>query len=166
MNKQASMSISLWILVIGTFFLIISSLTIFYAETNSMKNEVLFINSFDDIYAKESQVNFYINNLIDKSVKETLAQDFPEDYFAETFSDIFRNNLLLYKSEDNFLIPELSQIENQINSESIKYSKKTKILEITLNILLEHKIKEESGREVLSVTHSYSKTFTRNIGKI
>jgi len=147
-DKKAGVSIAVVLLVIAT--IILSSFAIFSFITKQKNvEEVIYGNSLQGVYAKESLLNFYIQEIGDRSAKGVSSE--------ANFISNFKIELERYKDADeNYLLSELGQLNNQLNEESIKLENN----QISANFDIEIKDKTlRDGKEILSASYKYAKTF-------
>ena len=152
-NKKGT-SISIFILVLLTLLLTTSTLFYFIIERRDISKEVSSVTEFDRIYGRENLVNFYIQDIVDRS--------------AEGVSDksefmLRAKRFLGFYIDDNreYVVPELSSVDDQlINAELILDAEgNVNIVSIELEINIKESFIRE-GEEVFSGDYTYVKTFT------
>ncbi len=154
-NKKAGMEISVVLLVIATLVLSGFVLLTFYTKQKSMQEKIYATKFLEDIYSKEEIVNFYINNVLENSVKDFNKEDGEVKLILN-----FKNELNKYKINNNYIIPELAQIEKQVNEEHIKIEDNKATAEF--QITLEDKV-VENGKAIFSAVYTYDKKFEKEI---
>ena len=90
------------------------------------------------------EINFNIQNIVDRSFENSNSK--------EEFIDNFKLELEKYVIDGKFIIPELSQLESQLNSDSVVFSDKG------VEVSFEIKVQDKVGNEFL-VDYKYTKTF-------
>lgn len=148
-NKRADMSVL--ILVFMAVFLSGFALYMFNLNSNTIKTEIKDSRYLDDVYVKENEINFYINEIMDKAVI-----NFKSSEGKSKFIDNFNNELQKYTEKGVFIIPELNQINLQVISDNVELNSDS--VSITFNLQLE-KIFEDK----LAVKYYYNKKFIRKI---
>jgi len=143
-NKRGGVSISIVLLVIFTLVLVISSLTYFTTRSSGITKNLG--NSFilERVNINVEEINFNIQNIVDRSFENSNSK--------EEFIDNFKLELEKYVIDGKFIIPELSQLESQLNSDSVVFSDKG------VEVSFEIKVQDKVGNEFL-VDYKYTKTF-------
>ncbi len=111
--KKISKKANVWITLFVLMVLALAGATLLIFNLNQGKisaeiGDYVFLNQ---IYLKENQINFYVNLILEKTINEF---DF-EKGDAEFIND-FKNNLLDYKKEGEYLIKEFQDIEEQADN--------------------------------------------------
>ena len=146
-NKKADISVLL--LVLMTLILVISALFIFNLNSKKTTAKIIEYNSLNDIYSREKEINFYINDIMERVGSRI---DKNKNIKAE-FIKNFKKELERYKNEDVFYIKELEQLDSQLISNNVEYADKT--IKINFNIHLEKRF------ENIIIIYSYKKEFSR-----
>ena len=146
-NKKADISVLL--LVLMTLILVISALFIFNLNSKKTTAKIIEYNSLNDIYSREKEINFYINDIMERVGSRI---DKNKNIKAE-FIKNFKKELERYKNEDVFYIKELEQLDSQLIISNIEYADKT--VKINFNIHLEKRF------ENIIIIYSYKKEFSR-----
>ena len=158
MKNKKSMSISIVLLVIASLVLSGVALFTFYAQKDKLQAKIYTINFLDETYAKEEIINFYLQNIFDNAING-LSTGWTQEQLIENFSE----ELNKYKINGEFIMPELSQLESQLNSENL-YIENGKIV-AKFGIDLENQAVQ--NKEILfSVKYHFEKKFEREIEKI
>lgn len=151
LNKKAdAIPIAIFLVVISTLFL--TTFTMFTFSTRSEKiltgiNDMKMIN---EINSKEFLVNFYLQEIVKKSAKNSKSK--------EEFISNFNSNLNLYKdSEGNYIFEELKQFENKLIRDMIVYENDK--FEVELNIKLAENIYDVNNKKSAYAARSYAKKF-------
>ena len=118
MNKRADISITL--LVFLTLFLTITALFIFNTSSNDLKLSIADSSALNDIHAKEVQINYYIQEMVDSSAESV---KYKADVKTAFITDL-KNEIEKYqesdKSNTNSLFLEFNQLKNQINEKNVE----------------------------------------------
>ena len=146
-NKKADISVLL--LVLMTLILVISALFIFNLNSKKTTAKIIEYNSLNDIYSREKEINFYINDIMERVGSRIDKNKNIKDEFIKNF----KKELERYKNEDVFYIKELEQLDSQLISNNVEYADKT--IKINFNIHLEKRF------ENIIIIYSYKKEFSR-----
>jgi hypothetical protein len=149
MNKKADLSVLL--LVFMAVFLSGFALYMFNVNSNTIKTKIKDSRYLDDIYVRENEVNFYINEIMDRAV-----MNFKSDQGKGKFIENFNKELQKYADKGVFVLPELNQVNLQVINENIELNPDS--VSINFNIKLEKVFSDK-----LNVTYNYNKKFTRKI---
>lgn len=153
-NKKADFATTL--LVFLAVALSIAASFIFISSSGKIEARIIDARFLDAAYANESAINFYMQEIFDNAVK-----DFKLEEGREKLIENFQTELNKYKGKDgNLLVPELAQIEGQINGENIKYDEKSKIISAEFKILI---ILAPRADSALSVAYNYEKRFEKHL---
>src|SRR3989344_5637691 len=104
MNNRADVAILA--LVILSVILFGAALYVFNVNSSKVISEISDARSLDNIYLKEQQIDFYVNEAIDKSLVNSFNRD---SFFLE-----FKNNLKFYDNEDVLVRENLLKIAQEI----------------------------------------------------
>lgn len=149
-NKRA-MSISIVLLVIMVFVIVGVCLFYFIINERQVGSTIHIPDKIDSLYTRENYLNFYLEDIFEKS-----AKDFKNSDGASGFINKFKSNLNGYKDKaGSYVISDISQVEAQINENSVQFTDNKLIL--TLNLKLEDK-----NEEGITVKYSYLKVFEKN----
>ena len=149
MNKRADLAV-LW-LVFMAVVLAGSALFMFNMNSNTIKTEIKDSRYLDDIYVKENEVNFYINEIMDRSII-----NFRLDQGKGKFIENFNNELQKYTDKGVFIIPELNQVNLQVINDNVELNKDS--ISINFNIKIDKVFSDK-----FNATYNYNKKFTRKI---
>lgn len=157
-NKKAGMEISIVLLVIATLVLTTFSLYTFYTKQKSIEEKIYITRFLEDIYSKEEIINFYIDNILEKSIKNSSGD---ENKIIENFKQELGN----YKNKDGkFIVSELSQIEEQVSQDNIKIENGKAVAEFEIMLKGNVAVKEKKAeKELFSAIYTYKKKFEKNI---
>jgi len=167
-NKRAVSSIAVVLLVFATLVLTIFALFTFYTKQSSFQEKIYVTGFVEGIYAKEEQINFYVDNIMEKAVEASAASKDAES-FEEDFKNNFTTKLNKYKAQDgSFVVKELEQVERQVNEnneifvieDTIENGKTIKKIEAEFTIVLNDKV-EKDGKELFSASYEYRKKFEK-----
>ena len=128
-NKKGGVSISVVLIVL--FSLIISLISLFYFMTknNSADASIDETEILEKVYSRQSVLDYYIQNIVDKSAKESVSR--------EKFVDNFKSEIENYKDGNGFFAPELEQALNQIDGSEIVVGDK---VSVKMNFVIEDEI--------------------------
>jgi len=152
MNKKA-MSIPILLLLILTLVLIVTTLFYFNIKQKDVKDTILIPDEVDRVYVKGIQINYYLQDIFDNSVK-----DFKFEDGKQVFIGNFKKELERYKKDESFIMNELSQVENQIVEDNIELNEEKVVLNLYLEILGG---KEIDGKKVINIKYNYDKKFEK-----
>lgn len=152
MNKKA-VSISILLLVISSLILSITSLSYLSIKNKDVKRTIGVSGEIDKLYLKESLLNFYLEDIFEKAVK-----DFNYLNGKRAFIDNFRKELERYKDKNGlYPINELKQVEN-ISEENLELSENR--LGLKLNLELKE-VYVDNYDEGGVFTYNYEKDFEK-----
>ena len=158
-GKKANTPIGILILVVMSIILCSFTLLSFHSRNGDL-SELIGVDHLSGIYSKEVIINYYINNIIEKSSKG-LTGDLKTDFINNMKSEIVK-----YKDEGSFIVSELSQVDEQINNGEFadKININDEIIEVEFNI----KIKDEviNEKRVLKAEYEYTKVFSKKYEEI
>lgn len=147
--KKQGMSIAITILVIATLVISTLALFTFIIRQDSIKEQIYITGFLENIYSKEEQINFYINDMVDNAVSASGKN-------VELFMQEFKKQLDNYKNkEGKFFVEELSQLESQIREENIEINED--------KLLIEFEVTIQEEEEIFSASYTYEKKFEKNI---
>ncbi len=106
----------------------------------------------DNIYAKESNINFYISEMVEKAASNIVNSENTKIDFIENM----KNELSIYRVGDSYIIDEFGQIESQLNEDTIVINGNEIALTLELVIEGEAKIKEYTS---VKAVYRYSRAF-------
>jgi hypothetical protein len=155
MNKKATTPIAIVILTIAFFLVIGYAWFSFLTKADEIKLRIQGTSLPEEVYAKESQINFYINSIVQNSAKNSAN--------AQEFVTKFRQELEKYKVNEHYIIPQLEQVETQLSEEKVKIEQDS--ISISFKIKIDGKLEEDSY-ELLSIEHIYEKEFSAKPKKI
>ena len=148
------MSIPIVFLVLATLVLTVFSLFVFSIRLSSL-SKPLALASLDEIYAKEELINFYIDKIMEKSVK-----DFKLEYGEQGFIDNFKQELARYKQGNDFVLEGLGQVEGQLKDENIEIDEGNKKISLSLSMTV-FGGSSYKNTELFSASYTYRKTFEK-----
>lgn len=147
LNKKADAA-TLW-LVFMALFLVGATIVVFIVHSNKIGSEIKDSNVLGEVYERENEMNFYINEILDKSM-----QGFKEENEKRELINNITNELNNYKINENYIIEELSQVEEQIKEDNIIIENNK--ITITFNLYIKKKFNDK-----LTVLYSYKREFVR-----
>jgi hypothetical protein len=149
MNKKGGAEISVVILVLMTLLLVISSLFYFSIKENQASENLYSSTFLGPIYSKEVLINFYVQNLVDKSAVGVLTR--------EQFINNFKENLANYKdSKGEFFLSEFNQIEGQLSEERVEIN--ADFVSIIFDIHITNEIIKDE-KSIALANYDYSRVF-------
>ena len=146
--KEKKADISILLLVLATFVLVVTVTFIFYKNTQNSGLQIKDSGFLDEVYLEEDIVNFYINDIIDKSIVG-VGND------KGKFIYNFRNELPRYIENGEFIAPELRQLGAQFDGDNVRIE--NGIIYAKFSI----KIDKNFGDNMVS--YLYEKEFTRKL---
>ncbi|MBU0907281.1 MAG: hypothetical protein KKD18_03925 [Nanoarchaeota archaeon] len=152
MHKKANTPLAILLLVIGFFLVLGFAWFAFLTRSGELQ---LYIDSnhlLESMYAKESQINIYINSLVQISAKDAAASTEKEKAFVTRF----RQELEKSKIQGKYFMPQLEYIDQQLSEDNVKIQ--NDILSIPFKIKIDGAIKDESY-EIMSAEYIYEKEF-------
>lgn len=152
LNCRAGTPIDVMILVFIALGLSAGALYVFYTNSNYVSSKIVDSRFLDTVYIKESQINFYIDEAMERSLVKIIDKQSP----VPEFIDNFKQELEKYKINEIYIVPQLAQIENQINEENIKFIDGKIIFSFSVNIQ-----QDFNGKFV--VNYNYNKVFEKKI---
>jgi len=148
-NKKADLSVLL--LVFMAVFLSGFALYMFNVNSNTVKTQIKDSRYLDDVYVLENNLDFYINEIMDKAVI-----DFSSSSGKGKFVERFNEELQKYNSNGVFVISELNQVNLQVINDNVELTPNS--VSINFNLKLEKVYSDK-----FNVTYSYSKRFARKL---
>ncbi len=151
-RKKADVAITLLVFMV----LLLAGATLFIFVSDSAKKDNSFANVglLGEIYAKEEQINFYMQDITDKAGSESQTK---EEFIAN-----FKSELEKYKNPDgSYVLEEFNFIEFQIKEENFNLYDKTKIFSARFDISIKETIGDASNS--FFVNYDYEKEFTTQI---
>jgi len=156
MNKKASNPIAIVLLVVAFFLVIGYARFTFLDRAEEIRLHIQGSSTLEEVYAKESQVNFYIGSIIKTSAREATGNSNPKEAFLTKFKQELEN----YKVSGRYIIPQLEQIEAQLSEEKIKIDDDS--ISVSFKIKIDGEL-EEDNYELLSVEYIYEKEFEEEL---
>lgn len=144
MNKRGDVAILA--LVILSVILLGSTLFVFYNNSSKISSEINDARFLNVIYLKEQQIDFYINEAIDRSLKKSFDEN--------SFLLEFKKNIKFYDKDNILVREELLRIAEEVNENNAEYGK-----ELVLNV----KIQVVAREKDMIVTYDYDKKFVRKL---
>ncbi len=151
MRNKKAMSIAVVFLVLATLVLTVFSLFVFNTRANNLSKPIE-LTSLEGVYSREDSVNFYINEIMEKSVESGISQD--------SFIINFLAELRKYKINGVYVVSELSQIEEQADENHLKVEDGKATAEFKIN--LKEKVTADN-KELFSAIHTYNKKFEKTL---
>ncbi|MEM3074796.1 MAG: hypothetical protein QW727_02545 [Candidatus Pacearchaeota archaeon] len=150
-SKRGGVSLSVILLVILTSSLVAFSLFLFQTKITKFESNIGKSLILENTYSSKEIINFNIQNIVDISAKESKSK--------EEFINHFKENLNKYKNvKGEYIIRELSQLENQLFIDKIVYDSHLNKFEVQFEI----KIETNNVENGLFVDYIYTKTFINN----
>ena len=154
-NKKGGVPIAVAVFVVVVFILMGLAWQKFYVKSKDLQIQIDGANILEKIYAEESQVNFYIGEIVENAAGG-MGVGGSEDEFIQNV----RNELLKYKIGEGYLIPQLEQVEIQLAEENVEII--DDVVSISLRIKIDESIGDE-GYEFISAEYIYEKEFEGKI---
>ena len=163
LNKKNKKGISIVIVFLVLTTLLLTSIALYQFITENKNRELTLEvpNSINSIYLKESYLDYYLDDIFEKSTK-----DFSSNQGKDVFIENFRNNLNEYKDKNGrYIMPELGIVERELNNFEIELDENKVVLNVDVIIsdnynLLAEPINNEN-REIISVSYNYRKRFEK-----
>jgi len=160
-NKKAGMSISIVLLVLATLVLSGYALFTFYTREKSVQEKVYVPRIIEDVYSKEEQINFYLDQIVENAALKTVV--FEGESAERIFADSLKKELEESKDKNgNFPIIELNQIEEQVKEENVEFDEEKGTIAIEFEIKIENNA-EIKGKEIFSTSYTYRKKFEKTL---
>ena len=154
LNKKAGVPLSIVLIVIFTILLFTTSLVSFVLRDKNFKSTIYSTSALDEVYSRETVINFQIQNIVDNSFKEISSE--------QDFIDKFKVQLNTLKNSDGvYLNPDLTQIESQLDVSKVKIKKEDDMIKrvsISFNIELKKELVVKE-KNVFNTEYKYVKTF-------
>ena len=151
MRNKKAMSIAVVFLVLATLVLTAYSLFVFNTRADNLSKPIE-LASLEGVYAKEDSVNFYVNEIMEKSVESGISQD--------SFITAFLAELRKYKINGVYVVSELSQIEEQADEEHLKVEDGKATAEFKIN--LKERVNADK-KELFSADYTYTEKFEKTL---
>ena len=146
MKNKKSMSLSIVILVIGTLILSGFALFTFNLRQKNISEQVQVTRFLEGIYAKESKINFYVENILRGMEVKGLSK--------EEFESKFVIELNKYKEQGDDWNYEIK--DTKVSGEKITFS---------LKVTITKEGRDTKDKQIAFATHTYNKTFEKIIKK-
>ncbi|MDP2925532.1 MAG: hypothetical protein Q8N99_04115 [Nanoarchaeota archaeon] len=152
-SKKAADSLSTTLLVFMALSLVLLTLYMFNKDVRAYSTKVENSKLIDSAYLKENELDFYINNILEKSILNISSQskDIKKD-----FIDNLKKELYKHKVDGSFIIEELFLIEPQLIEDNIEL-KQGKIF-LKLNLKIDKTLFTKEKKELL-ISYSYNKIY-------
>jgi hypothetical protein len=147
LKSKRSMEISIILLVIATLIIASYSLFTFYGGRNRVNEKAQITGILEDLYSRESQINFYLTDIVEKI--EIKDKRNPE----KEFLDGFEKGIYEYNGQSGYAFSEFAQIKSQLKTGNLEISDNK--IKIKLNIITS---KEGDG---VSAVYNYTKVFEK-----
>lgn len=158
-NKKGS-SFAILLLVLFCLLLVVTTLFYIVIDENNIYKRIHKGFILDDVYAREQLVNFYTQDLLEKTAaegfagKENLASKLALNIEKYKVTEYFYGEEAVIEYEEGvYVISELEQLETQFNKIVIYDNRVEWPVEITIK-------SRESAKDVLSVEYTYEKIFS------
>jgi len=141
MNKKADLAVTL--LVFMAVALAGAASVIFITNSGSFEAEIADARFIDKVYLKEGEINFYINEAMEKAVEDFNKEQDSEDKLINDFK----------QELGKYNLPELKQAGEQVDEIKIENNK----------TIAEFKIELRDEEEIFSVVYTYNKKFEKDL---
>ena len=164
MNNKA-VSLPILLLVITSLVLSIISLTYFIIKENNIHEIISVSSQLDQIYLKELLLNFYVQDVFDKSVvgiraASSTSKDVETAKIA--FIDNFRKELVNYKDKNSrYPVDELALVELKILEDNIIDSVELNEEKLIFRLPLTIRTGYTSAEDDISLSYDYIKEFEK-----
>ena len=148
MNKKGDIPVTL--LVLMALFLTAWATFIFLTHSDSLETKIRDAKQLDRVNVKEMEIDFYIGEIIDNGIKGMNRENSKGEFVSN-----IKKELLKYKNETGFIIPELAQVEEQINEENVNLFENRLEVSLKLNIV--------ESLDKVSFLYGYDKKFAREL---
>lgn len=151
-GKKADVAITL--LVFMVLLLVAATLFIFVSDSAKKDNDLTKIGLLGEVYAREEQINYYLQDITDKAGSESQTK--------EEFIKNFKSEFEKYKNPDgSYIMEEFNFIEFQIKDENFNFDDKTKTFSAKFDISIKGTI-GDAGNSFF-VNYDYRKESTTKI---
>ncbi len=147
--KEKKADISILLLVLMTVILVVTVTFIFYKNTQNSGLQIKDSKFLDEIYMEENQVNFYIDEIMDRSVAGINGD-------RSQFIQNFRNELPKYIENGEFLAPELKQLGAQLDGDNVRIDNGIVYANFSIKI-------EKFFGDNIMVSYLYEKEFRKTL---
>jgi len=148
-NKKANITIP--ILVLMTLVLAGATLLVFNINKGKIETNIGDYSLLNSVYLKESQLDFYINEALDETIK-----NFDINEGKDKFIEKFKAELEKYKSDGNYVVNELEKVNEQAEGIVLDASNKKIILNLDIRI-------DEKPSQNMNIAYAYTKTFEKDL---
>jgi len=152
MNKKAGTPIDITLLVFMALCLAGGTLLIFYLHSGYVSSSISDSRFLDETYIKESKIDFYINDIMDKAIVKITDKNNPLPEFLTGF----KNELGKYKVNGSYLFFELAQLENQTTLDNVEFTYGKIVFLARVNLMQDYNKK-------FIVNYNYDKKFEKRI---
>jgi len=148
-SKKAGAPIAIVLLIVATLVLV-SFTTFIFLTRQQNAHEIIYIGRIsEEVYAKENLINFYIQEILDKSSKNANA--------IQEVLDNFNSELNKYRGlNGDYLISELGQLSGQLNVDNFKLEDNK--VSVSFKIKIDTKVLKDD-KKLMSASYIYTKTF-------
>ena len=119
-SKKADMAITL--LVFMAILVAGAASLIFLTSSGQIRDRVIDARFIDEVYLTETELDFYLNDIIENALEKTKSSE----NFKQDFIIGFKEELVKYKGDEGYILDEFIQIERQISlyeDDVVKYEK-------------------------------------------
>ena len=116
-NKRGTDAISIAYIVIATIVLLSFAWYTFLVKTNSAEVQLEGYRVAEQVYLRESQIKFYVNEMVQESAR---GLDLKDPGVKMEFLENLDRELDEYRVGQNYIIPELKEIEWQLDERKVK----------------------------------------------
>lgn len=149
-NKKANITIP--VLVLMTLVLAGATLLVFNINKGKIETNIGDYSLLNNVYLKESQLDFYINEVLDNVIK-----NFNINEGKDKFIEKFKAELEKYKQEDGtYILGELERIKEQADEIIFDSADRKIILNLDIRI-------DEKPNQNMNIAYAYAKTFKKDL---
>lgn len=152
MNKKAGSPLAILLLTIGVIIVMIAAWFIFLTKEDFKQIQTQSPDILDEIYSKESEINFYISQIMQTSTENLVPVT--KTQFLNNFKEEFKKQNL------EQLLPELKTVEPQLIESNVNIQNNEATLTLKFKI---ERTGEVKGRDVATIEYIYEKEFTAKI---
>ena len=153
MNKKGATPLAIALLgIVATVFLMGSAWYAFYTADNTFRVKIYNYRLTEKLYSEEGKIDFYLNDMVGRAAKEAGQGKDAKSKFIEAMKE----EILYYRAGEIYIVPELSQVEEQLDESRVAIEGNYIVLPLELEIRAEML---SDGRTAVSARYSYQREF-------
>lgn len=129
---------------------------IFIMSDRGIKEKVVDARLLDEVYLTEEKLDFYINEIMEKS-----AKDFKLEDGREKFVENFTKELEKYKKGEEYILTELIQVQQQMDEYEERNNVQVGDGKVTVELSIKIGIGTQSDK--FYAIHTYNKKFEKTL---